>query len=158
MLLQNQITSLLFRCLAPTEKLDQTYKSVLKGTVQVLVLLVGRLPLSSGGAQSKARWKLGWIQPSNEILLQAGCRNIGFILEFFLENARGFQGIYDILLYSCFQGVRSLYSRRSAPTCKSLLTNWGILFPEVFIALIKARVQRMLVIWEQGLELLLGAS
>jgi len=58
-----------------------------------------------------------------------------------LENARGFQGIYDSLLYSYIQGERSLYSSGPAPTHKTLLTDRGTLFPEFFTSLIKARAE-----------------
>lgn len=83
----------------------------------------------SGKTQSKSSWKLVWIQPSDELRLQKWC----FILKYFLENARGFQGIDDNL-YLYLRGEGNLYSSGSATTCKALWSGWGT-FPQRFFLL-----------------------
>lgn len=52
-------------------------------------------------------------------LMSSGCRNGALFLNFFLEHARGFQGI-DNILYLYFGGERNLYSSGSATPCKTL--------------------------------------
>lgn len=76
----------------------------------------------------------------------------GFILEFLLENARGFQGIFDILLILLRR--KKFIIKWLCPNPQNLIT----IYLEVFTSLIKARVRKTLVIWDQGPELLLGVS
>lgn len=75
-----------------------------------------------------------------------------FVLGFFLENARGFQGIDDIL-YWYFRGEDNSYSSGSATTCKTLWSGWGTFSPEIFPPVIKARAQRVSILGGQGPEL-----
>lgn len=98
--------------------------------------------------QSKSKWKLGWIQPSDELRLQKWC----FILGFFLEKAGGFQGIKDIL-YLYFRGEGNSYS--SAKSYEVV----GEPFPQGFFLLqLNPEHRGCQSFGGQGPEVLLGPS
>lgn len=119
MLLQNQIASLLFGYLALTKKRSCDRPTNLSWRAQSRSWCCWWEDSHCPQVEHKVRPDESWAGFSH--LMRSGYRQLQkpcFILEFFLENARGFQGIYDILLCSYFQGERSLYSSHFAPTPK----------------------------------------